>query len=335
MTLHRLAIEQIADDLRVGPPVPAWARPDTPNIVAVAIDASPAEVSAASDVPDLVVPVRLAAVVVAVASAVTAPPAWCDVLVDEGSLELERINRIVHDTPIAATALVQLLRGAEHRSMDDGLQLESALYSTLQAGPEFARWRAARDVRRRAEVDEPAVLVERDDDTLVISLNRPHVHNALNARMRDELLEALDIARTDPDIGMVELTGVGSSYCSGGDLDEFGSFADPASAHLVRTSAAIGPVLAALGDRVHVRLHGACFGSGVELPAFAARVSADDDTRISLPELSLGLIPGAGGTWSIPQRIGRHRTALMALTGDEIDAVTAASWGLVDERSGA
>jgi hypothetical protein len=326
MTLHRLTIEQIVDDLRVGPPVPSWARPDAPSIVAVHVQPVAEEFA---------LPARLAAVVVAIAHADAPPPSWCDVVVEDGSPELERINRIVHDTPIAATSLVQLLRGAEHRTMDDGLQLESALYSMLQAGPEFARWRATREVRRRTEVDEPAVLVERDDDTLVISLNRQHVHNALDARMRDALLAALDIARTDTDISVVELTGVGPSYSSGGDLDEFGSFPDPASAHLVRTSAAIGPVLASLGDRIHVRLHGACFGSGIELPAFAQRVSADEDTRMALPELGLGLIPGAGGTWSLPQRIGRHRTALMALTGDNVDAATAAAWGLVDDLSGA
>lgn len=335
MTLHRLTIDQIVDDLLVGPPIPSWARPDTPNLVAVPFESDLSIGGAGEEAVESGLPARLAAVVVAVTSTSSEPPAWCDVIVEEGSPALERINRIVHDTPIAATSLVQLLRGAERRSMDDGLQLESALYSTLQAGPEFARWRNSREVRRRPPVDEPAVLVERDDDTLVISLNRPHVHNALDARMRDALLEALDLARTDPDIRVVELSGVGSSYSSGGDLDEFGSFHDPASAHLVRTAAAIGPVLAGLGERVHVRLHGACYGSGIELPAFALRVSVDADTRIALPDVALGLIPGAGGTWSLPQRIGRHRTALMALTGDEITAATAAEWGLVDDLSGA
>jgi enoyl-CoA hydratase/carnithine racemase len=54
-------------------------------------------------------------------------------------------------------------------------------------------------------------------------------------------------------------------------------------------------------------------------------------TRVALPELALGLIPGAGGTWSLPQRIGRHRTAWLGLTGESIDAPTALRWGLLDE----
>jgi len=68
----------------------------------------------------------------------------------------------------------------------------------------------------------------------------------------------------------------------------------------------------------------------MELPAFAATVLADPGTTFRLPELAMGLIPGAGGTASLPRRIGRHRTAWMGLTGLPIDAATALEWGLVD-----
>jgi enoyl-CoA hydratase/carnithine racemase len=81
---------------------------------------------------------------------------------------------------------------------------------------------------------------------------------------------------------------------------------------------------------VEVRLHGACVGAGIELPAYAHRVVAAPDTRILLPEVAMGLIPGAGGTVSIPRRIGRWRTLFLALSGDAVDAATALSWGLVD-----
>ena len=72
-------------------------------------------------------------------------------------------------------------------------------------------------------------------------------------------------------------------------------------------------------------------GSGIEMAAFARNVIARHDTRIALPEVSLGLIPGAGGTVSLPRRIGRHRTALLGLSGTVISASTALRWGLVDE----
>ena len=92
-----------------------------------------------------------------------------------------------------------------------------------------------------------------------------------------------------------------------------------------------GRLIHTLKHRITAHLHGACMGSGIELPAFAGRVLAAADTRIALPEIQLGLIPGAGGTVSLPRRVGRHRTALLALSGTVIDAPTALGWGLVDE----
>jgi enoyl-CoA hydratase/carnithine racemase len=78
-------------------------------------------------------------------------------------------------------------------------------------------------------------------------------------------------------------------------------------------------------------VHGACIGAGIEVPAFAGRVLAAPDAYVMLPEVSMGLVPGAGGTVSITGRIGRWRTAWLALTGSRLDAHTALSWGLVDE----
>ena len=148
--------------------------------------------------------------------------------------------------------------------------------------------------------------------------------------MRDELLEALAVPVIDRSVEEVHLRGEGPSFCSGGDLDEFGTFPDQATAHLIRVAASVGRVISALADRVVVHLHGACIGSGIELPAFARRVFARPDTSIALPEVGFGLIPGAGGTISLPRRIGRHRTAQLALTATPIDVATALEWGLVD-----
>ena len=74
-------------------------------------------------------------------------------------------------------------------------------------------------------------------------------------------------------------------------------------------------------------------GAGCELAAFAGNVVAAADATFSLPELGMGLVPGAGGTVSVTRRIGRHRAARFAITGDRIDAPTAQRWGLVDELS--
>ena len=133
----------------------------------------------------------------------------------------------------------------------------------------------------------------------------------------------------------VVLSGNGRSFCSGGDLAEFGSFADPAAAHLARTRHSPALVLdeltARLGDRCRAVVHGQVLGSGLEMAAYCGRVRCHRDAVLGLPELALGLIPGAGGTVSISRRIGRWRTAYLVLTGRTIDADTALAWGLVDE----
>jgi enoyl-CoA hydratase/carnithine racemase len=254
---------------------------------------------------------------------------WCDVVVDPASTGLDEIVDTVAANPIASGALARLLRSADRRGIDEGLVAESATYSTLQAGPEFARWRSGRP-RRAREPRDHAVTLDRDGDRLTITLDRPHVRNALDTMMRDELVEAFVLVSLDPSIAEVHLRGAGADFCSGGDLDEFGTFVDPASAHLVRLDRSVGRMIAAVAGRVTAHLHGACVGSGIELPAFAGRVEAATDAFVQLPEVGLGLVPGAGGTVSLTRRIGRHRTAELALTRRRVDAATAVRWGLID-----
>jgi enoyl-CoA hydratase/carnithine racemase len=215
-----------------------------------------------------------------------------------------------------------------------GVITESLAYSTLQSGPEFARWLAERGPAQLPDIPDP-VQAERDDDTLFIGFNRPQRHNAFSTDARAALLEALEVARLDPSISEVVLSGNGPSFCSGGDLAEFGTFADPASAHLARTRHSPALVLdeltARLGRACRAEVHGQVLGSGLEMAAFCGWVKAHPDAVFGLPELSLGLIPGAGGTVSITRRIGRWRTAYLVLSGERIDAVMALRWGLVDE----
>jgi enoyl-CoA hydratase/carnithine racemase len=153
----------------------------------------------------------------------------------------------------------------------------------------------------------------------------------MNAAMRDAVCEAFEVVAADRDITEVHLSGDGPSFCSGGDLDEFGSATDAGAAHLIRVARSAGRPVHEHADLVTAHLHGACIGAGIEVPAFAGRVEAAPDTVISLPEVAMGLIPGAGGTVSVSRRIGRWRTAWLALSGAALDAATAHAWGLVDE----
>jgi enoyl-CoA hydratase/carnithine racemase len=233
--------------------------------------------------------------------------------------------------PIAATVLVQVLRVTPNLSLQDGLTLESLAYATLQAGSEHKAWLSgqSRPAPRPADTSDP-IVVERDDTRLSLTLNRPDRRNALSVELRDALCEALGLVLADDDIETVSISGAGRCFSIGGDLDEFGTAPDPATAHIVRSIRLPARLLSRCADRIEFRLHGACIGAGIELPAFGRRVVAARKTFFQLPELAFGLIPGAGGCVSIPRRIGRQRTAWLALTGRRINAATALAWGLVD-----
>jgi enoyl-CoA hydratase/carnithine racemase len=291
--------------------------------------------------PPPVPPAQTPVVIVGVSTA-TAPPQplpGCDVLLTTTSdppapwvcADPEALAVSIQRNPHAATTLAQVLRAGAQLDVAAGLVLESLAYATLQAGPEHQHWLAEHRRRPASASDEPPVLVERDGEILNLTLNRPARRNAYDAATRDGLAAGLDVAASDPTVTGVVLAGRGPSFCAGGDLDEFGTTPDPATAHLVRTTRSVAARLAAISDRVTARVHGACVGAGVELPAFAGRVVADPAATFRLPEVDMGLVPGAGGTVSIPRRIGRQRTAWLALSGQPLDAPTACRWGLVDE----
>jgi Enoyl-CoA hydratase/isomerase len=242
----------------------------------------------------------------------------------------DRCRRWPHAAAVCADVLRAVNPAAPAYS---GIITESLAYSTLQSGPEFARWLAERGPAQVPALPDP-VQSERDGNTLLVRFNRPTRHNAFSTDARAALLEALEIARLDPSITDVVLSGNGPSFCSGGDLCEFGTFADPASAHLARTRHSPALVLEELtsrfGKHCRAEVHGQVLGSGLEMAAFCGHVSSAHGATLGLPELSLGLLPGAGGTVSITRRIGRWRTAYLVLSGRMIDPPTAQRWGLID-----
>ena len=244
----------------------------------------------------------------------------------------DALNAGFDANPIAATSLALLLRSTDGLDVPCALVAESVTYSMLQAGPEHQTWLASHTRTTRPPDGDP-VRMERAGAQLRLTLARPHVRNAFDAAMRDALLDGLAVAGADPSLAQVLIDGEGANFCSGGDLDEFGTAPDPATAHLVRVTRSVGRAIHELRDRVTVVVHGACIGAGVELAAFASRVVARPDATFRLPEVSMGLVPGAGGTVSVPRRVGRRRAAWLAITGVTIDAPTALDWGLVDTVS--
>ncbi|MCK0508174.1 enoyl-CoA hydratase/isomerase family protein [Aromatoleum anaerobium] len=256
----------------------------------------------------------------------------CDLVLDSFA-ELDAIAANIRRAPLAAMTLVQVLRVTAGMPLAQALVVESLAYSTLQGGPEFAAWSRANPPAPHgvAAEDGPPVLIARAGEHLDIRLNRPRNRNPMSVEMRDALVEALQLVVADETIRGARVSGVGACFSSGGELREFGTAPDPASAHAVRSLRLPAAVLIRCADRVAFHLHSACIGAGIELPAFAVRITAARNAFLQLPEIRFGLIPGAGGCVSLPQRIGRQRTAYLALSARRINAATALEWGLVDE----
>lgn len=256
--------------------------------------------------------------------------AGVDLVVTEA--ELDQTISCIERNPRAAAVLVQVLRGTESLDVIDALTVESLAYATLQGGTEFAGWVAGNRLDhppREAAAEDPVVL-NRAGDRLEIVLNSPATRNALSVAMRDGLTEAFKLVAVDDAIAAVSVSGNGTCFSAGGDLTEFGTVSDVASAHAIRMMRMPARYLAPKAERYAFHLHGACIGAGIELPAFAGRVTATADAFFELPEVGFGLIPGAGGCVSIPRRIGRQRTARLAILGERLTAQDALAWGLID-----
>ena len=250
-----------------------------------------------------------------------------DVVV-ETPVTVEALIRSVSQAPRTAAVLVHLLRISEGLSVEQALPLESFCYGLLQGSSEHKAWL---DNRPPQTADPPGrVLIERQEEILRVTLDRPAARNAIDREMRDQLFEAFTVAALDPEVRTVKLRAIGPAFSIGGDLAEFGTTGDPAEAHLIRSRTLPALPLSACAAKAEVHIQGACIGAGIELAAFAAKVTADPSAWFQLPELSMGLIPGAGGCVSLPRRIGRQRAALMILSGKRISAKTALDWGLID-----
>jgi enoyl-CoA hydratase/carnithine racemase len=261
--------------------------------------------------------------------AVDPPRPWVGAIDIEAAVD--GLAGAVAASPTSAIVLVQLLRLGTKLSLHDALAAESMAYGLLQSSYRFRAWLEERTPQPHRDTGRPAVLVERDANTMKITFDRPEVRNAFDVATRDGLVAAIQTAVADASIRHVELRGAGPDFCSGGDLTEFGTTPDATTGHLVRTSRSAAGWLDQIAGRATAHLHGACVGAGIELAALCHRVVAAPSTTIALPEVGMGLVPGAGGTATLPRRIGRQRTAWLALSGETVGAYTALRWGLADD----
>jgi len=182
----------------------------------------------------------------------------------------------------------------------------------------------------------PAVILEKAGAVAVVTLNRPHVLNAYNTEMRDGLYEAFTAVRDDPEVAALVLRGAGPAFCTGGDLNEFGTAPSPVMARRIRWWRDVWGTLWRLPKLTVAAVHGLVAGGGFEMALLCDQVVARADARFFLPETGLGMIPGVAGTQTLPRLIGAGRALDLILTGRAVDAREAYRLGIVQSivRSG-
>lgn len=171
------------------------------------------------------------------------------------------------------------------------------------------------------------IISETRDAVGIITLNRPKALNALNAQLIDELNQALSGFQADAAIGCVIITGSDKAFAAGADIREMKdkSFTDVYLGNFLsawdRVSEIRKPMIAAVS--------GYCLGGGCELALMCDFIIAADTAKFGLPEITLGIIPGSGGTQRLARSIGKAKAMEMILTGRLIEAAEAESCGLV------
>lgn len=175
------------------------------------------------------------------------------------------------------------------------------------------------------------VLFDLDDrGVATVTLNRPDRLNAINMAMRDLIWEYLTACRELPDLRAVVFRGEGRAFSAGADISEFGTAPGIMAARAARHERDLWVALLTLPVPTIAAMHGFCYGAGFELPLCCDRRIAASDTRCGLPEVTLGYIPSAGGTQTLPRIAPPPVAAHMIVTGEPIDSEAAARWGIVD-----
>jgi enoyl-CoA hydratase/carnithine racemase len=181
-------------------------------------------------------------------------------------------------------------------------------------------------------VSSDTLLFDLTDRVAVITLNRPAVRNALNRELSQALMEALQRVRTDEDIRVAVLTGVGRTFCAGADLKEraqSGRAADASVASVIEASHMTSFARLPMEKPLIAAIDGYCLAAGFELALACDLRICTPEARFGLPEITRGFFPGGGGPQRLIRAVPQAVALEMILTGDPIDAATALRIGLV------
>jgi enoyl-CoA hydratase len=176
------------------------------------------------------------------------------------------------------------------------------------------------------------IILEHEKGIATITINRPEKLNALNKATIQELHETIKLVDANPDVQVIILTGSGEkAFVAGADISEFSNFSSTEGAQLAANGQEIlFDFIENLKTPIIAAVNGFALGGGLELAMACHFRIASDNAKMGLPEVSLGVIPGYGGTQRLPQLVGKGRAMEMIMTAGMIDAETAKNYGLVN-----
>jgi enoyl-CoA hydratase/carnithine racemase len=177
----------------------------------------------------------------------------------------------------------------------------------------------------------PTILLERDDHLAHLILNRPEVLNAIDNQLAQELISACQTLAADPDVWAIILRGAGErAFSAGADLKARRDFTPEDWAYQRSLLRHMFAELHNLPQPMIAAVHGFALGGGTELAMHADFIVASEDAVFGLTEVSLGIIPGGGGTQNLPRMIGRNRAKELIFAARRIPAAEALRLGLVN-----
>lgn len=176
------------------------------------------------------------------------------------------------------------------------------------------------------------IISEQDGRIHIITINRPKQLNALNKATIKELHDALDAANKDENTRVIILTGSGDkAFVAGADIKEFANFNIEQGQELAANGQELlFNFVQNLSTPVIAAVNGFALGGGLELAMASHMRVASDNAKLGLPEVSLGVIPGYGGTQRLAQLVGRGKAMELITTAAMMDAADAEKWGLVN-----
>jgi enoyl-CoA hydratase len=175
------------------------------------------------------------------------------------------------------------------------------------------------------------LLVEQDDAVAVLTINRPHVLNALNSATVDDLRRAILDLKRDDAVRAIVLTGAGEkSFVAGADINELAALAPVQGREHALRGQHVLDLIENLGKPVVAAINGYALGGGCELAMACTLRIAADTARIGQPEINLGIIPGYGGTQRLSRLVGKGAALEILLTGKQLTAAEALQLGLVN-----